>query len=342
MNRKNWYQLHRLGWSIYLGYELIGDWLLSPYPLRSSLLSSTQVALRLLEFYCCYWLVFPQLLRSEPLLIRLVKLLSALLGIMALYMGLRYGLEQGLYPRLFGFGNYNPNTTLSYYVSDNLYFASPAIAVSWLTWTIERTIQREEETQQLRHQMRTAEEAFLRAQIAPHFLFNTLNYLYVLAYPVSKPLASAILKLSELMRYTLAASSASQVVLRQEVAYLQDYLDLYRLRFPGRFFVNFIVEGELRDQQVAALLLIPFVENAIKHGVIDQARYPVQITLTIRRDDLVLSVDNTIGNQQKETTSGIGITNVRRRLELLYPGRYELVINQTPAQFNTYLLVPIH
>ena len=205
-----------------------------------------------------------------------------------------------------------------------------------LVWGVKEAFLREKEREnQLRLQVleqekTQAELAFLRTQINPHFLYNTLNYIYSLAYPVSEPLAEAILRLSALMRYMLHESPDGQVELRKEVEYLQNYLAIYRLRFEGSFFVDFDLHGQLDGQRVAALVLIPFVENALKHGVVDAADRPVTITLHLGpNDNLTFEVRNHISQHQKDATTGIGLANIRRRLALLYPGRHHLTAHPT-------------
>jgi LytS/YehU family sensor histidine kinase len=264
-------------------------------------------------------------------------LIVALLGVIGLYISVRYGIEEMLYPAVLGFRNYNPATSTPYYILDNIYYASPAIVISGVVWSFEETLRRERENRQLRQEKTQAEEAFLRTQINPHFLYNTLNYFYSLAYPISEQLGSAVLKLSDLMRYMLHQRPDGQVELTREIDYLHNYIDLYRLRFGGQFFVEFTVTGEAAGQRLPALLLIPFAENVFKHGVLNCPDTPVYIQLTIKPNELLFEVDNKIGQHQKDATSGIGLANVRRRLELLYPNRHTLTVSQTSERFHTLL-----
>jgi len=336
---KHWSKrnLHIVGWVMYAAYIWAGarldDWHPQVSSWQSNWLLLSHLVLRSLEFYVCYGLLYPRLLRPG----RISVLLMALGGVIACYIGLRYGIEEMLYPALLGFRNYNPATTTPYYILDNIYYASPAIVISGVVWSFEETLRRERENRQLRQEKTQAEEAFLRTQINPHFLYNTLNYFYSLAYPVSEQLGSAVLKLSDLMRYMLHQRPDGQVELTREIDYLRNYIDLYRLRFGGQFFVDFTVTGNPDERRLPALLLIPFVENVFKHGVLNCPGKPVQMELTIKPKELTFEVDNQIGQHQKDATSGIGLANVRRRLELLYPQRHTLTVHQTPEWFHTLL-----
>ena len=332
--QKTSFRPHLLCWLAFASYELLGVFVDGGAPLRIALwMILSTLARAMFEFYLCYLVVFPRLLRPG----RAPALVGALLGVMALYIGLRYGIEEVLYPALLGFRNYAPGTTATHYLIDNFYFSIPAIAISGAVWAGTAVRQREEENQQLRAEKRAAEVAFLKSQINPHFLYNTLNLLYGMAYPVAKPLAAAILQLAELMRYMLRESPDGQVALTQEIEYLHNFLGLYRLRFPEKLFVDFAVTGDPAGHRVAALVLIPFVENAFKHGVLDDAAAPVRIALALTPGALVLTVSNRISDYAKDATSGIGLPNIRRRLELLYHGRHTLHVCAEAGRFETVL-----
>jgi len=151
--------------------------------------------------------------------------------------------------------------------------------------------------------------------------------------------AGAILKLSGLMRYMLVENVDGRVELQKEVDYLHNYIDIYRLRFEDCFFVNFTIEGAIAGQRIASLVLIPFVENAFKHGVVDQATKPVDIRLRVFPGRLEFAVDNSINHHQKDPSSGIGLVNIRRRLELIYPGRHTLSVSGDGEKYRVALSI---
>ncbi|WP_019947428.1 sensor histidine kinase [Hymenobacter aerophilus] len=331
---------HLLGWFFYGGYNLLGLFIGRNSPTPQALwFNGSMLLIRILEFYLCYLVIYPRLLRPG----RGWSLVGAVLGVVALFIGLRAFIEEVLFPAVLGFGNYQIGGStafkVGYYIGDNIYFATPIILISAAIWASQTALQRERENRVLRDEKRAAEVAFLKTQINPHFLYNTLNMLYGLAYPVSKPLAAAILKLADLMRYMLPDTPDGQVLLSEELDYLRNYLDLYRLRFADQFFVDFQLRGDPTGHRIAPLLLIPFVENALKHGTLDDPAHPVQIQLEVTASGLQFEVRNQPlhSGDHKDATTGVGLPNLRRRLELLYPGRYTLSVGMEAAQFVTSL-----
>jgi len=178
---------------------------------------------------------------------------------------------------------------------------------------------KEQETERLKSEL-----SFLRSQVSPHFMFNVLNSLASLARKKSDQVESAIIQLSQLMRYTLYHAD-KKVSLEQEAEYISNYINLQKLRFGDTVHMHFHVDIEKRDLTLEPMLLIPFVENAFKHGV-GMIHEPVimiilegsayQISLTVRNKF------NPAQNEVKDSSSGIGLQNVKRRLDLLYPDLY--------------------
>ena len=171
---------------------------------------------------------------------------------------------------------------------------------------------------------------FLRAQISPHFLFNTLNNIYALTLDRSPKAPEIVLGLSEYMRYLLYETSEGKQELQKEIACIQNYLDLERIRYGDRLKLEMEVNGDIQNKHIASLLLIPFIENAFKHGA-NRTRGHIEILIKFRveQNRLFFRISNTLpqelnGNRIKGP-GGIGIANVRKRLELGYkPGEYEL------------------
>ncbi|NVO84107.1 sensor histidine kinase [Hymenobacter terrestris] len=341
MNRNKIIGYHVLAWGLLIGYDWLGIAQNKEATRTDYLLQTTFRMSLVVVFYYCF--LFPRYLRSR----RLPLLVGGLLAAPLVFMTARYLLQEVLLPLTFGIRNYDAGTSLRLYAADNLLYSLPIVVVAAVAWGVEdvfvrdknRLVQeKERENQQLLQEKTQAELAFLKTQINPHFLYNTLNYIYAQAYPVSEPLAEAVLRLSELMRYMLHESPDGQVDLRREVAYLENYLALHRLRFEEKFFVDFHQPDPVADQRVAALVLIPFVENALKHGLVHRPDCPVTITLRLPEPDtLHFEVHNYISHQQKDATTGIGLPNLRRRLELLYPGRYHLAVHNDGRTHHTRL-----
>lgn len=182
---------------------------------------------------------------------------------------------------------------------------------------------------------------FLKSQLNPHFLFNSLNNIYSLAYQKSDKTADAILKLSEIMRYMIYESNDNTVSLSKEVEYLKSYVELQKLRFKDSAYVNFNIEGDINDQQVVPLMLISFVENAFKHGVANDPNDPIKINLIANQKILHFSITNKKNKYNKDEMGGIGLSNVERRLQLIYPDRYKLNIVNSGTHYTSELMLDI-
>jgi len=184
-----------------------------------------------------------------------------------------------------------------------------------------------------------AELAYLKAQVNPHFLFNTLNSIYALALEKSDRTPDAIVKLSSMMRYVLLDTGREKVPLEKEITYLANYIDLQQTRFEGSSQVDFSVSGHPEGKSIAPLLLIPFVENAFKHGVNPEDPSAILIRIDIRDEQLLLHVLNkkVLLPKPVPVPSGLGIQNTRQRLQLLYPARFTLYIDDGTKDFSVSL-----
>ncbi len=202
------------------------------------------------------------------------------------------------------------------------------------------------ETQKIRadmiNQSQASELALLRSQVNPHFLFNTLNNIYSLVYQKSENAPAAVMKLSAIMRYVLYDANTDFVQLDKEVEYLQSFIELQKLRTQQTDFVEFSVTGDLNGKTIAPMLLIPFVENAFKHGSRNGPHPGIIIKLEVAPERIIFTVTNFIKRTnilQKDKVGGIGLQNIRRRLELLYKGRYKLEVTDENDQFDIHLVL---
>lgn len=202
------------------------------------------------------------------------------------------------------------------------------------------------EKQELQTQNMQSELNFLKSQINPHFLFNTLNNLYALTLRKSEKAPDIVIKLSEMMRYMLYECNEKMVPLSKEINYLRNYLDLEQLRQHPGIDIRFDVRGEVGDQQIAPLLLIPFLENSFKHGINHQITEGfVHISVNVMRNKVEFFIENTKGQAMirpdGRRSGGIGLVNVRRRLDLLYPAHYQLTINDNPKTYAVNLTIDL-
>ncbi len=188
-----------------------------------------------------------------------------------------------------------------------------------------------------------AELAYLKGQVNPHFLFNTLNSIYSLALEKSDRTPDAIVKLSSMMRYVLLETSREKVPLEQEITYLSDYVKLQQTRFEGSSIVALSISGQTEGKNIVPLLLIPFIENAFKHGINPEEPSAILIRIDIHDDQLILLVTNkkiTLP-QPIPIPSGLGIQNTRQRLQLLYPARFTLHIDDGVKDFSVSLTLKL-
>ncbi len=186
-----------------------------------------------------------------------------------------------------------------------------------------------------------AELKALKSQINPHFLFNSLNSIYSLAMKNSKHTPGVILLLSELMRYMLYESNTNLVPLKKEIRYLENYVELQKLRTDEKSDIRIKVKGKVEDQKIAPLLFLPFIENSFKHGIKGETTGGfVHICLTIFDNELSMEIENNKGKVdevEKDKLKGIGLKNAKRRLELLYPGKHELRLQDQAKTFKIEL-----
>lgn len=311
-----------------------GEVLIKGITLRQSAFDISMNFIQIIEFYICYLWVYPQFLKRE----KIFQLIGAVLFTMAIFIASRYLIEQVLYFEWFGMKNYSDDTPMSKYISDNIYYSIAFLVVPAAIYSVQQNFRAERTNRKLKDEVVKAELAFLKSQINPHFLYNTLNYVYSLAIPVSDKLANAVLRLSDLMRYTLNESPDGMVSLPKEIDYLESYIELFKMRFEPNFYVDFTTDGVLH-QHIAALVLIPFVENSFKHGVINDVNQPVRIRLKVQNKRLSFEVSNKISHAQKDHSSGVGLANIHRRLDLIYPDRHELLISNNGNTYKTTLII---
>ena len=207
-------------------------------------------------------------------------------------------------------------------------------------WFVEKRLRNELEQEKLK-----AELSALKHQINPHFLFNILNSLYGLALKnEDDETATGITQLSQMMRYMLYESNEERVPLAKEISYLSNYIDLQRLRINEKTQLHFETEGKAMHHMIAPMILIPFVENAFKHGI--SVVYPSEIIILIRIADqtLHLMVRNPLhghADRGQHDVGGIGLQNVMTRLDLLYGKRHELNIRTEGGFYEVNLHIPL-
>lgn len=217
------------------------------------------------------------------------------------------------------------------------------VAITAVIALLKNWYQHQQAARNLTQDKLEAELKFLKAQIHPHFLFNTLNSLYSLTLKKSDNAPEVVLKLSSLMDYMLYDANAATVPLEKELAYIKNYIALEQMRYGERVDVCFTATGTIAGKQIAPMLLLPFVENAFKHGVSTETKGAwVRIDIKVTSKKLVLLVENCKCSDKasdctRDMASGIGLKNLKRRLELLYEGRYALEVEDETDNYAAKL-----
>jgi sensor histidine kinase YesM len=186
-----------------------------------------------------------------------------------------------------------------------------------------------------------AELAFLKSQIQPHFLYNTLNTIYALAIEGAPETPDAVARLSAMMRYVTDESALDVVPLTRELSYIESYVTLQELRFGKTVGISCIITGEADGYEIAPMMLIPFVENAFKHGINPEEQSGIVVRINISYDILRMEVRNRLVHTRVSEQSGLGLANTRSRLKLLYAGRYELTSSAIDDIYNVSLTLTL-
>lgn len=337
--------IHLLIWLLLLAKDVVATYG-SPIPgvpttsgATYGLLALGYLLTKATAFYLPVWLVARPLL-AEPLGWRSgARAAAGLLLTLLLFTGVRYGLEFHVFKPWLGFDNYeqNPNFTWQWFVENCVRYYFDYVLYGLLYAVIRHNLLAEQRRRETQQAHTIAELTFLRSQLNPHFLFNTINDIYALVYQKSDDAPGALLKLSELLRYMLHEAHHDRVLLSRELDYLNGLMELQRLGTKGNLHLDYQLQGLLNGQLIAPMLLVSFVENAFKHGVLTDVAQPVTLRLQLSATTLHFGLRNAKNQQHKDQVGGIGLANVRRRLALLYPDRHTLSVADTPTHFEVTL-----
>ena len=283
-------------------------------------------SLLLVIFYINYFLLIPRYLLAKRYWTYFGALLLAILLAGAFFLGILYLSDFNSLRAL----NTNPviEKVLPVIIVNALLLWSLSI-VSSILWTIYNRL-RQTESEKL-----SAQIASLKSQINPHFLFNTLNNIYAIAIDTSPRAADMVDKLSEMMRYTMKETQQDFVLLEDEINYISNYIELQKLRLDRSVRLEYDCPDAIPPLRIAPMLLIPFIENAFKHGVNSEQKSRIRIGMQVSSTEFQLSVVNNKVNVQRDISerSGLGIENTRHRLNLIYPSRHLLTIHDNEKDF---------
>ena len=284
----------------------------------------------MLPFYINYFIVMPRYFKQGKML----QTWLSWLALLVFFICFRYLIQEVVVNKLFDSPNYAEGTSKVFYAFDNVYFGTRTLLMSIFIWATVNWKKLENEKNTLAKEKVSAELNFLKSQVNPHFLFNTLNNIYSLVYHKSEKALPAIMQLSELMRYMTTEAPGDKIELSKEIQYIESFIALESLRVRDEVAIEFSVTGVVPGMSIAPLILIPFIENGFKHGVITDKATPFVINIAVNKNELHLLVSNKVNYNQKDAASGIGLSNVRRRLDILYTGNYTL---ETDKKDDAYI-----
>ena len=282
-------------------------------------------------YFNIYFLIPKFLLIKKYKLFFILFIVSAISFTLLLRLDTYFIVVPLLYPgeflkRYYTVGFFRISYLLSHFVSIYMVVMGAAFIKLLIQWYNSR-----QQNQQLARENLETELKFLKSQIHPHFLFNTLNNLYALTLKKSEKAPETVLKLSELLDFMLYDCNASKINLNKELQLVKNYIDLEKLRYDDALSVQFDVKGDPSKVEIAPLLILPLVENCFKHGISEQTDNSwIKISLDVNDSTLLLITENSKSNGTQEDTGGykegIGLENVKRRLQLLYPDSHKLEI----------------
>jgi len=290
----------------------------------------------IIVFYFFYFFVGPVTIGSSRKLTRVIIIFGAsVVFFFFLKIGKVIMIDSRYSLNLSKYGIYSPG----HYASDMLYiifYSACAILIRvTIRWFAEKRINDEKMIQDHKFELE-----LLKAQLNPHFFFNTLNNIYSLVYKKSDEAPAALMKMSEIMRYMLYESKAENVPLEKEIEHLDDYIELQKLRFTDPGFIDYSVSGDISRHQIPPMLLLSFVENAFKHGKKRVTNPGIIIRIAASDKFLNFIVSNYTIDPVGKTENvdvGIGLKNIRRRLELLYHGYHDLTISVKDGRYTVNL-----
>lgn len=221
-------------------------------------------------------------------------------------------------------------------------FVLVSVVMGTIIQVYQKWIQDENRRQEIESQKNKTELESLKNQLNPHFLFNSLNSIYSLSVKKSDDTPEAIIMLSELMRYMLYKANKNTVLLNEELAYIENYLQLQRLRIANNENVRINIRGNISAQKISPLLFISYIENAFKYGTDYSGNTFVSIDISVKDNELQFTCTNLIGSRTTdENNSGIGLENTKSRLLLLYPNKHSLTISEENNKFTVNLALTL-
>lgn len=296
---------------------------------------------KLLIYYLNYTICVPKFLAQKKYF---TYFLSSI-GLVVLFAFTRFILEEIIIFNLTGYHNYVykqlNSVFFSQYLYDSFYYTLRILIISGVVALIYRNNENRNKIHQLEIENQQAQLATLKSQISPHFLFNTLNNFYVDLIDDKPETANDILKISNLMRYVTYETSDDFVPLSKEINFIKDYLHFYKRRYEDNLQIQFSINGKVKNQHIPTLILIHFIENVCKHGIINDKNRSAKIGINISETHLEILTENHINTSEKYMETGIGTENIKKRLHVIFEDNYTLTNEKNNSIFKSYLKIPM-
>lgn len=288
----------------------------------------------LLNFYTfCDWF-----LNKKRMLLYFLSIPVSLL----IFAGVRYFLQEVVVFEITGIHNYGEETRkIGYYIRDNFFFGLPSVILSALNYLFWQFQDANKQNQELLLENKKAQLQMLKSQVSPHFLFNTLNSFYSQLILKDDKMASDILVLSDLLRYVITETEKDEVLLSNEIQFVQNYIHLQQKRFEDQLCLDFEIEGNYATEKILSSALIHFIENVFKHAKLNNPDEKAIISIKIKGDFLELSTFNYNVGGENYSSTGIGFENLTKRLEYTYKDQFVLEKIAENNTFKTYLKIPL-
>lgn len=326
--------MHPLAWLAFLLYYISDDLINNALDWHGFYLSLTYVLAMAACFYFFYPMVWNKTIKEKNLWL---LVLFVPLGI-GVFIGTRFLLEEVVLRALVGQGNYRDPYNVGY-ILDNTFRPISIILLSLVAWLLKRQSEFKANRAILEQEKSAAELAFLRSQINPHFLFNTLGFIHSRVYSADPEAAEITTELSHVLRKAFSASEENETTVREEMEMVESIYGIMKKRFNGKCFVKFDVDESVLEKRIEPLLLMPLAENMFKHGDLRSPENPGKVTVGLHVDQLQIRFENKIMPGDAHDGSGIGLRNTRKRLELVYPGRHLVEIQKDSNRFVVELKI---
>ena len=336
--------LHCLFWLVSLGFF----WLL--FSRNSNDVWNTAIFIAILSpvaifttYFFNYRLIPAFLIKGDYFRFGWYGTITAILGLWIAMFG---GIFIWMWRAEFNLGDINKSTIDLFLLVAALFFVVlMGISAKLIRINFQVRIQKntaEKERLMLDNQLKLNELKLLKEQLNPHFLFNTLNNLYGLTLEKSDKAPDLVMSLSNLLDYMLYRTTESGVPLQQEIDMVQNYVTIERSRFEGKYPISFDVEGRSNNLKIAPLLFLPLVENCFKHGIRKSIHHSyVRIKLKVEDNSIIFSTSNSMQYDEFKQHGGIGLENLKKRLEMIYPQKHQLTLRSENNRFETFLTIQL-